>query len=438
MLGVGAAGPLSGPRVAPMAGPPAAATSWSGPAGSVSAAERDAWAVLASVDGLGPVGLAALAAHLGGPQEVLSEAARPGAVDRLVATPPQEREAGRAGRRPIDENVAAAIVNVVQNRDAILEGLRRLGIDVVTLEESTYPPRLAAVALPPHVLFLTGSVAALSRSRAVAVVGTRRATTIGRATAARIARALVFADATVVSGLAYGIDGAAHEATLRAGGVTVAVIGGGHSWIGPRGHLRMADSIVAAGGAVISEYAPDVQPTQGTFPRRNRIISGLTSATVVVEAPASSGALITASWAMEQGRECFVVPGSIDAQASAGCLALLRESAGPARIVAGIPQLIADLGFAGRAEDDRDGAARSRQVAAAAIQGLGVAEQAVARELIAGRLTVDEVVATTGFAVATVLATLALLERRGLVTGRYGRYRPDGALLGVAAMPRPR
>lgn len=438
MLGVGAAGPLSGPGGGPVAGPPAAPRPWDGPAGGVFTAERDAWAVLACVDGLGPVGLAALAAHLGGPEEVLVDAARQGAVGRLVATPPQERDDGRPARRPIDENVATAIVNVVQRRAAILEGLRRLGIDVVTVEESTYPPRLAAVALPPHVLFLTGSVAALSRSRAVAVVGTRRATTSGRATAARIAHALVFADATVVSGLAYGIDGAAHEATLRAGGVTVAVIGGGHSWIGPRAHLRMADSIVAAGGAVISEYAPDVQPTQGTFPRRNRIISGLTSATVVVEAPASSGALITASWAMEQGRECFVVPGSIDAQASAGCLALLRESGDVARIVAGIPQLIADLGFAGPAEDERDGAARSRQVAAAAVQGLGIAEQAVARELIAGRRTVDEVVATTGFAVATVLATLTLLERRGLVTGRYGRYRPDGALLGVVAMPRPR
>lgn len=434
MLGVGAAGPIPGP----VAGPTAAPSPWDGQAGGVSAEERDAWAVLASVDGLGPVGLAALAAGYGGPEAILVDAARPGAVGRLVATPPLERDDGRPGRRPIDENVAAAIVSVIQRRGAILEGLRRLGIDVVTVEESTYPPRLAAVELPPYVLFVTGSVAAMSRSRAVAVVGTRRATTGGRATAARIARALVFADATVVSGLAYGIDGAAHEATLRAGGITVAVVGGGHKWIGPRAHSRMADSILAAGGAVVSEYAPDVQPTQGTFPRRNRIISGLASATVVVEAPASSGALITASWAMEQGRDCFVVPGSIDAPASAGCLALLREVGGEARIVAGIPQLIADLGFAGPAEDERDGAARSRQVAAAAVQGLGITEQAVAQELIAGRRTVDEVVATTGFAVATVLATLALLERRGLVTGRYGRYRPDGALLGVVARARPR
>ncbi len=434
MLGVGAAGPIPGTD----AGPAAAPSSWVGPVEEVSDTERDAWAVLAAVDGLGPVGLAALVACYRGAEAILVDASRPGAIGRLVATPPLERDDGRAGRRPIDENVATAIVDMIQRRGEILAGLRRLGIQVVTVEESTYPPRLATVGLPPHVLFVTGSVAALSRSRAVAVVGTRRATTSGRATAARIAHALVAADATVVSGLAYGIDGAAHEGTLRAGGVTVAVIGGGHSWLGPRAHTRLADSILAAGGAVVSEYAPHVEPTPGTFPRRNRIISGLASATVVVEAPASSGALITASWALDQGRDCFVVPGPIDAPASAGCLALLRELGGEVRVVAGIPQLIADLGFAGRAADERDGAARSQQVAAAAVQGLGITEQAVAQELLAGRRTVDEVVAMSGLAVATVLATLALLERRGLVTGTYGRYRPDGALLGVVARARPR
>ena len=158
---------------------------------------------------------------------------------------------------------------------------------------------------------------------------------------------MVAADATVVSGLAFGIDGAAHEATLRAGGTTVAVIGGGHATLGPSAHNRLAEAIIAAGGAVVSELAPDVAPSKGTFPRRNRIISGLTDATVVVEAPASSGALITASWALEQGRGCFLVPGPIDSRTSAGCLAFLREFAEVTNIVSGVPQLIADLGFSG-------------------------------------------------------------------------------------------
>ncbi len=231
----------------------------------------------------------------------------------------------------------------------ILDRVRSFDLRVVTMEEPAYPSRLAAVAMPPHVLFVRGEVAALHRERAVAVVGTRHATTAGRTTAGRIATALVAVGATVVSGLAIGIDGAAHEATLRAGGITVAVIGGGHGHLSPARHDRLAMAIVAGGGAVVSEHAPDIEPTHGTFPRRNRIISGASEATVVVEAPARSGALITASWALEQGRGCFLVPGTIDAPASSGCLAFLREFADEARIVAGIPQLIADLGYVGAA-----------------------------------------------------------------------------------------
>ncbi len=427
MLGVGAAGPLAAPS-----------DEWGGSIDGLADGERDAWAVLAAIDGLGPVGLAALLARYRSGEAILAEAAAPGAVARLMVTPPLERASGRAGRQPIGVDVATAIADAVQHRAPILDRIRELGIRVVTLDGSSYPARLAAVALPPHVLFVTGAVEALSRPRAVAVVGTRRPTASGRATSARIAHALVASHATVVSGLAFGIDGAAHEATVRAGGTTVAVIGGGHARLGPRAHARLAEAILASGGAVVSELAPDVEPTQGTFPRRNRIISGLASATVVVEAPARSGALITASWAMEQGRDCFVVPGPLDAPASAGCLALLRELGGEVRVVVGIPQLIADLGFAGPAEGDGHGPARSEQVAAAALEGLGVTERAVAHELLAGRRTVDEVVAMTGLAVATILATLALLERRGLVAGRYGRYRPDGSLLGVVSLPRPR
>ncbi len=200
-------------------------------------------------------------------------------------------------------------------------------------------------------------------------MGTRRATTGGRTTAGRIATALVAADATVVSGLAFGIDGAAHEATVRAGGTTVAVIGGGHAVVAPRTHARLAAAILADGGALVSELPPDVQPSHGTFPRRNRIISGLSDATVVVEAPARSGALITASWALEQGRPCYLVPGGLDAPASAGCLAFLREWEPEAHIVAGIPQLIADLGLARRAAGARRRGGRGRDPVARGRRG---------------------------------------------------------------------
>lgn len=385
------------------------------------APERDAWAILASVHGLGPIGFAALLACYGSAQGVLVAAAEPGGVERLLATPSAD-----IGRReqPIREPVAEAIAEAAQRGDRIIGRLRALGVRVVTVEEPSYPPRLAAIAMPPHLLYLRGAHVAMSRARAVAVVGTRRATGAGRSTAARIAAALVAADATVVSGLAFGIDGAAHDATLRAGGTTVAVIGGGHASVGAAGHARLAEAIVTRGGAVVSELAPDVPPSTGTFPRRNRLISGLTDATVVVEAPAKSGALITASWALEQGRACFLVPGPIDSRTAAGCLAFLREFPEVAHIVAGVPQLIADLGYAGDPVADRDA------LATATAQDLGSTEAAVARGLVDGLATVDELVATTDLPVATVLAALTLLERRGLTSGAHGRYRPAGTLVG--------
>jgi DNA processing protein len=385
------------------------------------APERDAWAVLASVHGLGPIGFGALLTSFGSAHEVLAAAARPGGVDRLMATPPADIS---LRDQPILEGVARAIADVVQDADLIVRRLRALDVRVVTVEEPAYPARLAAIAMPPHVLYLRGPHATMSRERAVAVVGTRRATGAGRVTAARIATALAAADATVVSGLAFGIDGAAHEATLRAGGTTVAVIGGGHATLGPSAHIRLADAIVAAGGAVVSELAPDVEPSKGTFPRRNRIISGLTDATVVVEAPAKSGALITASWALEQGRGCFLVPGSIDSRTSAGCLAFLREFAQVTHLVTGVPQLIADLGYSEAPTKDRD------SLVVATSQDLGRTEALIASRLLEGLATVDELVATTDLPVATVLAALTLLERRGLTSGAHGRYRPAGTLLG--------
>ncbi len=385
------------------------------------APERDAWAVLASVHGLGPIGFSALLTTYGTALDVLASAAGPGAVERLAATPASEigiRE------RPISERVAIAIADASQDAGRITARIRALDVRILTVEEPSYPMRLAAIAMPPHVLYLRGPHGALARDRAVAVVGTRRATAAGRATAARIATALVAADAAVVSGLAFGIDGAAHEATLRAGGTTVAVIGGGHATVGPPAHRRLGEAIIEGGGAVVSELAPDVAASRGTFPRRNRIISGLTDATVVVEAPASSGALITASWALEQGRGCFLVPGPIDSRASAGSLSFLREFAEVTHLVAGIPQLIADLGFSGERQPGRDA------LSAASTRELGRTERAIARELLAGHATVDELVAMTDLPVATVLAALTLLQRRGLASGAHGRYRPAGTLVG--------
>jgi DNA processing protein len=408
-----------------------------GPLGATDAAiatrmtERDAWAVLTCVDGLGPVGFSALLQRYGSGVAILREASTAGASRRLAAPRAEDGSDGSgAVRRPVPVAVADAIVVAVQRADQTIERIHALGLHVVTVADPTYPVRLAAIDMPPHVLFVLGDPAVLEASAAVAVVGTRRATDGGRAIAARLATTLVSVGATVVSGLATGIDGAAHAATIHAHGTTIAVIGSGHAQLHPRIHERLAASIVRAGGAVVSELAPDVRPTHGTFPRRNRIISGLADATVVVEAPARSGALITASWALEQGRECFIVPGPIGAPASAGCLAFLREFAEGARIVAGIPQLIDDLGLANHLAEP--GVSTN---AAATLADVGEAAGRIGRELVLGRTTVDELVATTGWPVASVLATLTLLERRGLAQGIHGRFRPAGSLAGADPDP---
>ncbi len=412
MIGVGT-GP--GSATAPAIGP------WSRPP----SAERDAWAVLSSVDGLGPVGFAALLEALGSGTAILREATSPGGVERLAVLPARP-VVGFDGRRPvIGKALASAIATIAGRAGPLLDRIRALGLEVVTLEERFYPHRLAAIELPPHVLFVLGDIRALDPARAVALVGTRRPTLAGRRTASLIAGALARVGATVVSGLAIGIDGAAHAATVSADGTTIAVIGGGHGRLYPRSHERLADRIVRVGGAVVSELPPDVGPTRGTFPRRNRVISGLSDATVVVEAPASSGALITASWALEQGRECFLVPGAITDPASAGCLSFLRDNGGAARIVSGIPQLLDDLGLI---DHEAAGTIEAAPLAEATLVGVPATAARIARELVDGRSTVDELVAVTGLPVAGVLAALTLLEARGLVADAHGRYRPAGSL----------
>jgi DNA processing protein len=434
MLGVG-----TGPDAAVGAGgAPADARPAPPPArGELSNANREAIAVLLSVDGLGPITLGRLVARLGSPEAVLHAARTRGAQATLV-------DAGRAPDgegRAMPSNVAAAIVTAALRRDAILADIARHGLRVVAVGDPDYPIRLMAIEVPPPALFVRGSLASLARDHVVAVVGTRRPSPAGRRVASRIAAALSRADAVVVSGLALGIDGAAHAAAVAEGTPTVAFIGGGHGKLYPNAHDRLADAVVDGGGAVVSEYAPLVEPTKGTFPQRNRLISGASDAVVVVEAGARSGALVTASWALEQGRECFIVPGSIDAPTSAGCNGFLREWAGAARVVSGIPQLLDDLGLFGGAglprPADRAGVEITSRLplpsAASVLSGRSEAERDVAEALIHGAVTVDEFVAVTRHPVGEVLRALTRLEAAGLAGARFGRYEPLNAL--AAANP---
>jgi DNA processing protein len=389
--------------------------------------ERQSWAVLTTVDGLGPVGFGALLRRYGSGLGILEEALRPGAVARLVA-------AGMSDdRETFDATVAAAIVAVAEEPAAALREVEVAGVEIVTTEDPGYPSRLFRIELPPHLLFVRGSIEALESDHAVAVVGTRRPSEAGRAIASRIGGSLARAGAVVVSGLAVGVDGASHAAAVAERGPTVAVLGSGHARLYPAAHARLADRIVADGGAIVSEFPPRAHATQSTFPRRNRIISGLADATVVVEAGARSGALITAAWALEQGRDLYMLPGRIDDPQSAGCLEWLHQYPGQARIVPGIPQLIEDLGLL---EDDPR--PRRRPTVQAELIELGETARTIALELVRGRGTVDELVAATGHTVATALGALTLLELRGLATSAYGRYRPAGRLASAASAARRR
>jgi DNA processing protein len=437
MLGIGRQGPLGRLEVEaggggatvrdPAAGAtdPESRTAGDGRAGDPAGLERDAWVVLAGVEGVGPVSFARLVGAFGSARAVLDAAAHRDALELLVAT-----TSGPDGGSPtLTPHAAAAMRLAAEAPEGRLEPVRRSGVTVLTLADETYPSRLRMIDLPPPVLFLRGDPAALDRPRSIAVVGTRRPTEAGRATAGRISDGVAALGGTVVSGLALGIDGAAHAAAVRAGTPTVAVIGGGHERLYPAAHRALARSITDHGGAVLSEFAPDTQPSRGTFPRRNRIISGLADATVVVEAGARSGALTTAAWALEQGRALYLVPGRLDDPAVAGCLAFLREAGPEARIVAGVPELLEDLGLL---------APGGRRLAPgdALLDTLSGVEQAVATHVTAGLATVDELVHATGSASATVLGALTSLEIRGLVVEAFGRYRATGSLAARSARGR--
>lgn len=212
----------------------------------------------------------------------------------------------------------------------------------LTLGDPLYPPDLLQMADPPVLLYVLGQVQALHHPRRLAIVGSRNPTPQGETNARQFAQALGQADVCVVSGLALGIDGAAHEGALLGGAPTVAVVGTGLDRVYPRRHLALAHRI-AMQGAIVSEYPLGTPPLPAHFPQRNRIIAGLSQGTLVVEAAVQSGSLITARMAAEQGREVFAIPGSIHAPQSRGCHALIRQGA---KLVESAQDILEDLHFA--------------------------------------------------------------------------------------------
>jgi DNA processing protein len=275
--------------------------------------ERAYWVVLNTAAGIGPIRFRQLLDVCGSAEGAW-----------------QARERDLAFAR-VDERTIEAIRKLRRHTtpEAILDRLSRLTIAPLTLLDEAYPSNLRHVPDPPPVLFVRGGVLPGDRS-AVALVGTRRATDYGRAVADRLARDLARAGVTLVSGLARGIDTAVHHAALDAGGRTLAVLGNGLDQVYPAHNAGLARQIVDRhAGALVSEFPPGVPPESVNFPRRNRIISGLSLVTVILEAGERSGALITADFALEQGREVLVVPGNIFSPTWAGTNCLLKQGATP-------------------------------------------------------------------------------------------------------------
>jgi DNA processing protein len=232
-----------------------------------------------------------------------------------------------ARRLGVSLETAASIRQTLDGTDpaSAVHRLEGLEIDFLTLADNAYPAPLRDIYDPPVALFIRGSLA--KAPDRVAMVGSRRCTSYGRSVALELAEALAHSGVTVVSGLARGIDSAAHEGALKSG-TTIAVLGCGLDITYPPENHGLVERVAAA-GAVISEYPPGTPPRALNFPARNRIISGLSAAVVVVEASLKSGAMITVDFALEQGKEVLAVPGSVRSPASAGCHELLKEGAAP-------------------------------------------------------------------------------------------------------------
>ena len=299
--------------------------------------------------------------------------------------------------------------------DADLAWLAASGVRIVLADDPEYPPLLRQVAGAPAALYVQGSVAALSSAQ-LAIVGSRSPTPAGRATAREFASWFAREGLTVTSGLAVGIDAASHEGALAGGGETIAVYATGLDRVYPAEHAALAQRIRAR-GALVSEFPPRTSPLRGHFPRRNRLIAGLSLGTLVVEAARHSGSLITARLAVEAGREVFAIPGSIHSPLSRGCHQLIKSGA---KLVEEAADVLSELNFSVRKE-----AVTPPQPEPPKGRELDKEYEMLLDALGFEPATIDVLVARTHLPGESVASMLLILELEGRVAalpgGRYGR-----------------
>jgi len=346
--------------------------------------EKLFWVGFNLVKGIGPVRLQSLLDHFGSLE---------------IAWQARPHELQSAG---LQQRVIENLLDVRQNTDLVnyYDSLKSKGIETLTWQDDGYPARLKNIPQPPPVIYILGNYTP-DDHWAVAIVGTRRITSYGRQVTEQTATFLSRQGITVVSGLARGVDGVAHHTALNNNGRTIAVLGSGVDEIYPPEHRQLAEKI-AIQGAVISDYAPGTPPDSSNFPPRNRIISGLSAAVVVVEAGDTSGALITATFAAEQGKDVFAVPGGIYSPQSKGSNRLIQQGAAPLLD----PKDILDYLDIHQVEHYKQ---------ASLLLPADEVESALLKVIQLEPLSIDEIKAQSGLAVEKISASLTMLELKGLV-----------------------
>jgi DNA processing protein len=356
--------------------------------------EKHALVALSMAPGVGPGRIRAMIARFGSASAALS------ASRRALAEVPGIGRQTAAAIAAFDGHAAV---------EAQFERAEQAGATLVTAWDPAYPRLLRQIYDPPVFLWVRGRLTDAD-ARAVAIVGTRRATDYGRRAAHEFAAELARRGFTIVSGLAYGIDAAAHRGALEAGGRTLAVLGSGVGRIYPARHARLAREIIMQ-GALLSEYAVDAAPDAPNFPRRNRVISGLALGTLVAEAFEEGGALITARLALEQNREVFAVPSPVHSRAGAGCNRLIQK--GYAKLVVTVEDVLEELGMASATEVEPEEAVPP--------PSLGPVEQQLYEALSESPVHIDTLCAATGLDASTALVYLLSLEFKGLVRQMAGK-----------------
>ncbi len=364
------------------------------------------WLALNRVKGFGPKRILALLEKFESPKHIFN------------ASPAELKHAG----------LTSTVINQIKNADRQVE--EDVGwIDahsrhhIVTLHDRRYPFLLKELNDPPILLYVNGDPELLSKPQ-LSIIGSRAATPGGLEIAREFAQALALAGLVVTSGLALGIDAAAHQGALAASGKTIAILGTGPDRIYPARHLKLAEQIVET-GAIVSEFVPGAMPRKENFPRRNRVISGLALGALVVEAAKQSGSLITARFALEQGKEVFAVPGSIHNPQSKGCHALIREGA---KLVESVEDIIEDLGplYEASISDQSTILTNASSVITSSVDTsapLQGEQNRLLESLGYDPITVNEIVERTGLTASDVSSILLALELEGYVESQAGgRY----------------